>query len=93
MIGLYLKPPEHAVVFCVDEKTAIQALDRRDPILPLAPGGGERHGFAYVRHGMLSLHAALDVGAGHVEGMSAARHTSQDFLIFLDRVVPDVGAV
>ena len=87
VIGLYLKPPEHAVVFCVDEKTAIQALDRRDPILPLSPGRAERHGFEYVRHGTLSLYAALNVGTGHVEGMTAARHTSQDFLIFLDRVV------
>lgn len=87
VIGLYLKPPEHAVVFCVDEKTTIQALDRRDPILPLSPGRAERHGFEYIRHGTLSLYAALNVGTGAVEGMTAARHTSQDFLTFLDRVV------
>src|SRR5690606_19399078 len=55
IIGLYLNPPEHAVVFCVDEKTAIQALDRRDPILPMSPGRAERHGFEYVRNGTLSL--------------------------------------
>ena len=87
IIGLYLTPPTHAAVFCVDEKSAIQALDRRDPILPLSPGRAERHGFEYVRHGILSLYAALEVGTGHVEGMTAARHTSADFVAFLDRVV------
>jgi transposase len=87
IIGLYLNPPTHAVVFCVDEKTAIQALDRRDPILPLSPGRAERHGFEYVRHGTLSLYAALNVGTGEVEGMTAARHTSADFVAFLDRIV------
>ncbi len=87
IIGLYLNPPEHAVVFWVDEKTAIQALDRRDPVLPLSPGRAERHGFEYVRHGTLSLYAALNVGTGAVEGMTAARHTSADFLAFLTRVV------
>jgi transposase len=87
VIGLYLNPPAHAVVLCVDEKTAIQALDRRDPVLPLSPGRAERHGFEYVRHGTLSLYAALNVGTGEVEGMTAARHTSADFLAFLERVV------
>lgn len=87
VIGLYLSPPEHAVVLCIDEKTAIQALDRRDPVLPLSPGRAERHGFEYVRHGMLSLYAALNVGSGQVEGMTAARHTSHEFVAFLDRVV------
>jgi transposase len=87
VIGLSLNPPAHAVVFCVDEKTAIQALDRRDPVLPLSPGRAERHGFEYVRHGTLSLYAALNVGTGEVEGMTAARHTSADFLAFLERVV------
>ena len=87
IIGLYLTPPDHAVVFCLDEKTAIQALDRRDPVLPLSPGRAERHGFEYVRHGALSLYAALNVGTGHVEGMTAAHHTSQQFIAFLDRVV------
>ena len=51
IIGLYLNPPQHAAVFCVDEKTAIQALDRLDPVLPLSPGRVERHGFEYYRHG------------------------------------------
>ena len=54
IIGLYLKPPAHAAVFCVDEKSAIQALDRLDPVLPLSPGRAERHGFEYFRHGTLS---------------------------------------
>jgi hypothetical protein len=87
VIGLYLNPPTHAVVLCEDEKTGIWALDRRDPVLPLSPGRAERHGFKYVRHGTLSPHAALNVGTGEVEGMTAARHTSHDFLAFLDRVV------
>ena len=55
IIGLYLKPPLHAAVFCVDEKSAIQALDRLDPVLPLSPGRAERHGFEYYRHGTLAL--------------------------------------
>jgi transposase len=87
IIALYLDPPEHAVVLCVDEKTAIQALDRVDPVLPLSPGRAERHGFEYFRHGTLSLYAALEVTTGRVTGMPAARHASADFLAFLDRVV------
>ena len=83
IIGLYLKPPQHAAVFCVDEKTAIQALDRLDPVLPLSPGRAERHGFEYYRHGTLSLYAALDVKTGKVEGKTAKRHTSAEFLLFL----------
>jgi transposase len=87
IIGLYLHPPAHAAVFCVDEKTAIQALDRRDPVLPLSPGRAERHGFEYLRHGALSLYAALEVGTGHIEARTAARHTSGEFLTFLDQLV------
>jgi transposase len=87
IIGLYLDPPAHAAVFCVDEKTAIQALDRTLPVLPLSPGRAERHGFEYVRHGTLSLYAALEVHTGHVEGMTAERHTSADFLTFLNKVI------
>ena len=60
IIGLYVNPPQHAAVFSVDEKTAIQALDRLDPVLPLSPGRAERHGFEYYRHGTLSLYAALN---------------------------------
>ena len=87
IIGLYLNPPQHAAVFCVDEKSAIQALDRLDPRLPLSPGRAERHGFEYYRHGTLSLYAALDVKSGRVEGKTAARHTSDEFLDFLGRLV------
>src|ERR1700685_1266025 len=87
IIGLYLHPPQHAAVFCVDEKTAIQALDRLDPVLPLSPGRAERHGFEYYRHGTLSLYAALDVKTGQVHGMPAARHTSQEFIAFLEGLV------
>jgi hypothetical protein len=57
IIGFYLKPPVNAAVFCVDEKSAIQALDRLDPVLPLSPGRAKRHGFAYFRHGTLSHYA------------------------------------
>jgi transposase len=87
IIGLYLKPPQHAAVFCVDEKTAIQALDRLDPVLPLSPGRAERHGFEYFRHGTLSLYAALDTQSGAVLGKTAERHTSEEFVAFLVDIV------
>jgi len=83
VIGLYLNPPAYAVVFCVDEKTAIQALDRLDPVLPLSPGRLERHGFEYYRHGTLSLYAAFNTKTGEVLGKTAARHTSAEFVAFL----------
>lgn len=86
VIGLYLKPPTNAVVFCVDEKTAIQALDRLDPVLPLSPGRAERHGFEYFRHGTLSLYAALNTQTGAVLGKTAARHTSAEFVAFLSEL-------
>ena len=87
IIGLYLNPPQHAAVFCVDEKTAVQALDRLDPVLPLSPGRAERHGFEYYRHGTLSLYAALDVKTGRVDGKTTRRHTSTDFIGFLADLV------
>src|SRR6202007_3477959 len=87
IIGLYLKPPLNAAVFCVDEKSAIQALDRLDPVLPLSPGRAERHGFEYYRHGTLSLYAALNTRTGGGHGKTAARHTSADFVDFLGEVV------
>jgi transposase len=87
IIGLYINPPQHAAVFCVDEKSAIQALDRLDPVLPLSPGRAERHGFEYYRHGTLSLYAALDVKTGRVEGRTARRHTSAEFVEFLSKLV------
>lgn len=87
VIGLYLNPPAHAAVFCVDEKTAIQALDRLDPVLPLSPGRAERHGFEYYRHGTLSLYAAFNTKTGEVFGKTAARHTSAEFVAFLTDIV------
>ena len=87
VLGLYLDPPQHAAIFCLDEKTAIQALDRLDRVLPLSPGRAERHGFEYHRHGTLSLYAALNTRTGEVIGQTAARHTSEDFLAFLTQVV------
>src|SRR6266581_3214431 len=87
VIGLYVNPPDHAAVFAVDEKTAIQALDRLDPVLPLSPGRLERHGFEYYRHGTLSLYAALDTKSGEVIGKTAARHTSEEFVAFLLSIV------
>jgi len=87
IIGLYLNPPQHAAVFCVDEKSAIQALDRLDRRLPLSPGRAERHGFEYYRHGTLSLFAALNPHTGSVLGQTAARHTSAEFVEFLEEVI------
>src|SRR5579864_1511309 len=87
IIGLYINPPAHAAIFCVDEKTAIQALDRKDPVLPLSPGRLERHGFEYFRHGTLSLYAAFNTKTGEVLGKTAARHTSAEFVAFLTDIV------
>jgi transposase len=87
IIGLYLKPPAHAAVFCVDEKSAIQALDRLDPVLPLSPGRAERHGFEYYRHGTLSLYGALNTQTGEVLAKTSARHTSAEFVDFLAKIV------
>ena len=79
VIGLHVNPPDHAAGFSVDEKTAIQALDRLDPLLPLS-GRAERHGFEYHRHGMLSLFAALNTRAGEVLAQTVPRHTSAAFV-------------
>ena len=87
VIGLYLNPPQHAAVFAVDEKTAIQALDRLVPVLPLSPGRAERHGFEYDRHGTLSLFAALDTQSGEVFGQPVPRHTSAAFVQFLGDII------
>lgn len=86
VIGLYLNPPKQAAVFCLDEKTHIQALDRLDPVLPLSPGRMERHGFEYFRHGTLSLMAALEVASGRVIGKPVSRNTSAEFVKFLEEV-------
>src|SRR5438876_730028 len=87
IIGLYLEPPQHAAVFCVDEKTAIQALDRLDPVLPLSPGRAEGHGFEYYRHGTLSLYGALETRTGEVVAKTAPGHTSAEFVAFLAQIV------
>jgi transposase len=87
ILGLYLQPPRNAAVFCVDEKTAIQALDRTQPALPLQPGRPERHSVEYVRHGTVSLFAALEVHTGKVRGRCIPRHTSDAFVRFLDEAV------
>ena len=87
LLGLYLDPPKNAAVFCIDEKTAIQALDRRQPALPLRPGQLERRAVEHVRHGTVSLFAALEVHSGKVLGRCASRHTSAQFVEFLDQAV------
>ena len=86
VVGLYLKPPERAIVLSVDEKTQIQALDRTQPMLPLRPGQVERHTHDYKRNGTTSLFAALEVATGTVTTEARARHTGVDFLAFLRRV-------
>ena len=86
IIGLYLDPPRHAAVFCLDKKTPVQAFDRRDPVLLLSPDRIERHGLGYERHGTLSLCAALSVQTGEVQGKTPARPRRQDFVGFLGEV-------
>ena len=87
VIGLYLNPPENAVVFSVDEKTAIQALDRTVRVLPMSPGRAERHGFEYYRHGTRSLIAALNIQTGEVRGKTVTRIGGEAFLAFLQEIV------
>ena len=86
VVGLYLSPPERAIVLSVDEKTQIQALDRTQPMLPLRPGQVERHTHDYKRNGTTSLFAALNVATGEVTHEARARHTGDDFLAFLRRL-------
>ncbi len=86
VIGLYLAPPEKAVVLCVDEKSQIQALDRTAPILPLRPGLPERATHDYVRHGTTTLFAALEVATGRVTNACYDRHRHEEFLDFLKKV-------
>jgi transposase len=87
VVGLYLHPPEKAVVvLCVDEKSQIQALDRTQPLLPMRPGQPERRTHDYVRHGTATLFAALDIASGEVTGRTYARHRHQEFLKFLQLV-------
>lgn len=90
IVGLYLAPPERALVLCVDEKSQIQALDRTQPLLPMRPGQVERRSHDYTRHGTLSLFAALDVATGKVIGKCFARHRSREFLKFLREIEANV---
>jgi transposase len=92
IVGLYMNPPDHALVFCVDEKSQIQALDRTQPLLPLRPGQLERGTHDYKRHGTTSLFAALELKTSHVIGQLHRRHRSREFREFLDVIeaqVPD----
>jgi transposase len=86
IVGLYLNPPDRAVVLCVDEKSQVQALDRTQPILPLAPGVPARQTHDYQRHGVTSLFAALDVASGVTISNCYRRHRHQEFLRFLQLV-------
>jgi transposase len=90
IVGLYLAPPERALVLCVDEKSQIQALDRTQPLLPMRPGQAERRTHDYKRHGTTSLFAALDVKAGTVIGACMPRHRAREFRRFLDTVEASV---
>jgi len=90
--GLYINPPEHALVLCVDEKSQIQALDRTQPLLPMQPGQLERGTHDYKRHGTTSLFAALDLKTSHVIGQFHQRHRSVEFRRFLDTIEAQVPA-
>src|SRR5512135_3764502 len=92
IVGLYLDPPERALVLCVDEKSQIQALDRTQPLLPMRTGQGERRTHDYKRHGTTSLFAALDVKAGTIIGKCLPRQRAQEFRRFLDTVESAVPA-
>ncbi len=92
VVGLYVTPPAHAVVLCVDEKSQIQALDRSQPMLPLRPGQPARRSHDYVRHGTTSLFAALDIATGRVIGKCYPRHRAMEFRKFLDEIEANVPA-
>lgn len=90
VVGLYMSPPDRAVVLCVDEKSQIQALDRTQPMLPLRPGQPARRTHDYTRHGTTSLFAALDIATGRVIGKCYPRHRAAEFRRFLDEVEANV---
>jgi transposase len=92
VVGLYLNPPERALVLCVDEKTQIQALNRTAPVFPMLPGTPARASHDYVRHGTSSLYAALDLTTGKVIGALHARHRAREFLAFLKTIDANVPA-
>lgn len=90
VVGLYVSPPEHALVLCVDEKSQIQALDRSQPVLPMRPGQPARRSHDYKRHGTTSLFAALDIATGKVIGQCFPRHRATEFRKFLDEIEANV---
>src|SRR5713226_2723181 len=90
VVGLYISPPEHAIVLCVDEKSQIQALDRSQPMLPMRPGQPARMSHDYKRHGTTSLFAALVIATGHVIGKCYGRHRATEFRKFLDEIEANV---
>ena len=92
IVGLYMDPPDKALVLCVDEKSQIQALDRTQPLLPMRPGQAERRTHDYVRHGTTTLFAALDVASGHVIGRCYRKHRAIEFKKFLQRIDEAVPA-
>src|SRR5271154_1768077 len=92
IVGLYLNPPHHALVLCVDEKSQIQALSRTQPVLPMRAGQLERRTHDYKRHGVTSLFAALDIATGNVLGKCYRRHRSVEFLDFLKKIDAAVPA-
>lgn len=87
VVGLYMHPPEHAVVLCVDEKTQVQALDRTQPLLPMRPGQIERRTHDYKRNGTVQLYAALEVHAGRVVSRIEERHRSKEFTAFMNHLL------
>ena len=92
VVGLYMNPPEHAVVMCVDEKTSIQALDRTQPSLPMRPGQVERRTHDYKRHGVTDLFAALNLATGQVVHQTRPQHRAIEFRKFLDLIDESVPA-
>lgn len=92
IVGLYMNPPDHAVVLCVDEKAQIQALERTQPLLPMRPGQPERRTHDYLRHGTTTLFAALDVATGEVVGECYRKHRNQEFRRFLKHIDAAVPA-
>ena len=86
VVGLYMNPPDNAVILSIDEKTQIQALDRTQPMLPLKPGQVERRTHDYKRNGTTNLYAAFDILTGEVIGRTTARHRAKEFLDFLRQV-------
>lgn len=92
IVGLYMSPPENAVVLCVDEKSQVQALNRKQPALPMLPGRAELQTHTYVRNGTTSLFAALNVATGHVIGKCRRRHRASEFIQFLQLIDDSVPA-